>query len=378
MACPDEFILWVPPAYWKARQLLEKNMYDAILVFMMPYSQGFVGTLLKRKHPELPLILNFDDSPTCTDMKPTFPSRLHYRFRRWMENHYVQTADASIYVSKTNMERAKARQPAPHRSKFHLIRWGSKPHPEFSSSTKDRDRFNILYLGGTSGWYHFLHDGRNPSLPKRLYDRWDNWGRYQAAELDYRTHSPIFIGRAVKQLVDRYPEWSGRIQVNVYGDRYPADVESAVLKRFDLNGIVHLNSRISHEEALRRMAISDLLFMALPNRLDRTAGGRISAKTYEYLSTNRPILAALPPGENREYLADKPGVHLTAPDDIEAMTDVIESHVRAKFEETPVQVDRSHLRPSLSTDARAESFENLLRNTINRVSRTRPKVLSSN
>jgi len=76
--------------------------------------------------------------------------------------------------------------------------------------------------------------------------------------------------------------------------------------------------------------------------------------------TDRPILAALPPGENREYLRDKPGVSLTAPDGVEDMAAVIAEHAAATFAGDPVTVNRSALRSSLSSTARARAFEEVL------------------
>ena len=75
---PDESIFWVLPAIATARRAIKSASFDAIVVFMMPYSAGLAGIALRRL-TGLPLLLNLDDSPTCTDMHPYFPTRLHYR-----------------------------------------------------------------------------------------------------------------------------------------------------------------------------------------------------------------------------------------------------------------------------------------------------------
>ena len=82
------------------------------------------------------------------------------------------------------------------------------------------------------------------------------------------------------------------------------------------------------------------MFLTLPKRVDGSPGGRISAKTYEYLMTDRPILAALPQGENWDYLTDKPGVWLVEPDDQQAMKQVIAELAEAKFAGRPRVFDR--------------------------------------
>jgi glycosyltransferase involved in cell wall biosynthesis len=354
---PDPFVFWVLPAYWQARRLLEQYEYDAIVVFMMPYSPGLAGVLLKRQ-TGLPLILNLNDSLTCSDMNPSFPSRLHYALAQKLEDLYVQTADAVVYVSRRNMERVRERQPTGHQDKFHLIRRGAQPPP--SPEREPDGTFHIVYTGGTSGWYQFLEDAHPPSLPKRIYRGWQQLGRHALVSMDHRTHSPIFVGQAVKRLLDARPSWRGRIHVDVYGSKYPDEVVQAVLDRFRLHDIVHLHGRVPHDEALQRMAAADLLFMALPNRTDGSPGGRISAKTYEYLMTDRPILAALPPGENRDYLEDKPGVFLTPPDSIDQMADVIAHQVAAAFDGQPTRIDRTALHDRLTSTSRAQAFEAIL------------------
>jgi glycosyltransferase involved in cell wall biosynthesis len=283
---------------------------------------------------------------------------------RALENRYVQAADAVVYVSKRNLERVRDRQPPGHADTFHLIRRGVQSLPAPNRPPDQRDDFRIRYIGGPGGWFDFLPDGRSPALLKRLYKAWEALGTYSSTDLDFRTHGPIYVGRAVKRLLAAHPEWRGRIHIDVYGKRYPKPVTDAVLEQFGLQDVVHLRGRIPHEDALRKIGESDLLFMALPDRTDGSPGGRISAKTYEYLRSNRPILAALPPGENREYLRDKPGVHLTDPDGIATMASVISELAAAKFEGASLSVDRAELGPALSAEARARAFERVLSATL--------------
>ena len=100
--------------------------------------------------------------------------------------------------------------------------------------------------------------------------------------------------------------------------------------------------------------------MALPERVDQKPGERISLKTYEYLMTDRPILAAVPDGENRNYLQDKPGVWLVEPTDIEAMAKVIEKLAIEKFSGDLLSIDRAKVKSEVSYTNRAKEFEKVL------------------
>ena len=103
---PDQFVFWVLPAYKKALELIKKDKPDLILVFMMPYSTGLIGLLLKHR-TGLPVVFNLNDSPTCTDMNPSFPSRIHFYLAHWLENLFARKSEAIIYVSGRNLERVE-------------------------------------------------------------------------------------------------------------------------------------------------------------------------------------------------------------------------------------------------------------------------------
>jgi hypothetical protein len=88
--------------------------------------------------------------------------------------------------------------------------------------------------------------------------------------------------------------------------------------------------------------------------------------------TDRPILAAVPRGENWDYLADKPGVWLGEPDDERGMSAVIAELASAKFAGRARAFDRSHLGEQLSYDARAAAFASVIDTAIERHGSARP------
>jgi hypothetical protein len=352
---PDESIFWVLPAILAGRRLIKQSAPSAIVVFMMPYSAGLVGLVLARISG-LPLIVNLDDSPTCTDMHPDFPSRLHYRLAKALEDLYARRADAIVYVSQTNLELVAARQPAAARERFHLVRYGAE-ETELRASSPSGDRFEIVYVGAMSGWWTLIGEQAQPSAFKRLYDAWTRLGRHTLTRLDTRTASPAVIGRALLQALAEHPEWRGRIGLTVYDNSYPREVIARALAAAGIEQVVAVHDAVAHERVAAILADADLLFLTLPRRLDGSRGGRISAKTYEYLMTDRPILAALPAGENWDYLAGKPGVWLAEPDDAGALHEAIVELATAKLSGAPRSFARERIHEEISYAARAEQFE---------------------
>jgi glycosyltransferase involved in cell wall biosynthesis len=336
---------------------------------MMPYSTGFAG-LLAQRACGVPLVFNFDDSPTCLDQNPTFASPLHYAATRWMEDLYVRRADAVAYVSRDNLERVRARQAPADQSKLHLIRYGATSTPPARADAAsdlplDSDTFNVVYVGGMSGWSDFV-DEAAVSLPKRLYRRFLAAARYRLAEVDHRPHGPVYLGQAVRRLLEQRPEWAGRVRVHFFGRTSPHAPVDRVLREAGIRDLVTMHGAVDHSMARRLQVAADCLFMSLPARADGAGSSIISSKTYEYLQTDRPILAALPPGENATYLRTRPGVFLTPPADISAMAAALNGLVHRWMEGGPdaLAVDRRALQVELGSQVRARAFDRLLRDLV--------------
>jgi hypothetical protein len=371
---PDDSIFWVLAAIGAGRRLARERKPEAIVVFMMPYSAGLAGVALRRL-TGLPLILNLDDSPTCTDMHPELPSALHHRLARALEDFYARSADQTVYVSQTNLQSVRARQPEDVRGRMRLVRYGADAArfasaapaageaSEADGTGRDGDgtRFEIAYVGAMSGWWALIGRDAAASPLKRAYEAWTRLGRHEVLALDPSTSSPAVLGRAMLAAIAEHPDWAGRLQLVLYGNPYPEDVVRRALAAAGVSEVVRVLGPAAHEQVPGILARADALFITLPRRPDGSRGGRISAKTYEYLMTDRPILAAVPRGENWDYLQDKPGVWLMEPGDEPAMKAAVFELVQAKAGGAPRTFDRSALREELSYDTRAREFAAAIR-----------------
>jgi hypothetical protein len=363
---PDESVFWVIPAILAGRRLIRERAPSAIVVFMMPYSAGLVGVALSRL-TGLPLVLNLDDSPTCTDMHPYFPTRLHYHLAKRLEDFYARRAEAVVYVSKTNLNAVRARQPEHVRQRFHLVRYGADRAAVSAQPTRTA-HFEIAYVGAMTGWWTLIEQHASASRPadslRRIYGAWSRLGRYQRTALDQRTASPAIIGHAIVAAIAEHPSWAGRVSLTVYGNPYPAPLVERALVDAGVESVVTVLGPVPHDEVADILCRADLLFLTLPRRVDGSPGGRISAKTYEYLMTDRPILAAVSRGENWDYLADKPGVWLVEPDDGQRMKEIIAELAAAKFSGAARVFERGALHDQLSYESRAGEFATVVRAAI--------------
>jgi hypothetical protein len=365
---PDKSVFWVLPALIKGYQIIKQEKPDVMLVFMMPYSASITGIILKWL-TGVPLIFNLNDSITCTDMHAATPTWIHHRLELCLEYLYGRHADALVYVSQVNLEIAQKQQAPDQQAKFHLIRCGidaSDYNLPIDSGTDEsqpkavNDSLDIIYTGGMNGWYEFLKPEEEKNYLKQIYRFWMGLGWYIRAKVDYRSSSPVFIGKAMQQAIAQNPSWQDKLHLKIYGNGFSDDIVNQVLEGQGLKGLVNVFGKTPHSQVIQIARQADLLLLTLPARPDGNYGGRISVKTYEYLMTDRPILAAIPKGENWNYLNGKAGVWIVDPMDIEAMCEVINLVFSAKLSGSPLRFDRTAIHEEMSYTKLTEDFLQIL------------------
>ena len=318
----DPFHAWAGPAVEAGRASAARRRPDAVIGFAMPYAGAEAAAAVARD-TGLPLVLNLDDSPTCDDMHTHF-SALHERWAIRLEDRLLAAAAATVFVSHRTAERVAGRQPSALAGRVSVIPYGvdDAAMDRLVGGPPDPTRFTVLYAGGMTGWYPALAEAEHATVKnraKRLARGALAWPRIGRGRLDHRGSSPVPLGRALRQLSEERGLESGSLRLRVIGNRYPEALVDRVLAAHGVRPWVEVTGPAPRPETLRQLAAADALLLALPARGVDRPGGRVSAKTWEYLATDRPILAAVPAGENRDALEGWPGVARVDPLDGEAM-----------------------------------------------------------
>ena len=164
---------------------------------------------------------------------------------------------------------------------------------------RDDGRFRVVY----TGYAHVESVRRFRVLSRTLLG-----GAVRG--LNARARSHLYLLHALERLHDLDPELASRTELHIAG-AVPGDLE--------LDGRVQQHGYLRHDEAVALMRSADVLFLPMhdlpPGMRTRTVPG----KTYEYLASGRPILAALPDGDARDLLEGLPGVWLCRPTDVDSM-----------------------------------------------------------
>jgi hypothetical protein len=219
----------------------------------------------------------------------------------------------------------------------------------------------ILYTGNMRGWYQLpaSADGQNKSTPtlKCLLQRLLYVGRVRLVELDLLPHSPLFIARAIQEATKILPQWKNRVVFKIVGSSYPQAAVEAFLQVWEIADVVDVNPPVPATELPNAIANAHLLFMTMHTRKDNAVSNITSAKTYEYLLTNRPILAAIQHGEMADILKPHPGTYITSAGDVAGMAATIVKLLQAVDASTFTPVCRPDAFASHGFAACAAQFE---------------------
>jgi glycosyltransferase involved in cell wall biosynthesis len=284
---------------------------DLIYVGMAPYESAEAAAQLARELGK-PWVADLQD-PWALDEMWIYPTGSHRRRDLARMRRLLGTADAIVMNTGESMRKVLARCPE-LREKLMVVIPNGYDAADFAGDARPRidGKFVIAhtgYLHTALGRHH-----RKTARARRLLGGAN--GR-----VDILTRSHVFLLEAIDRLIAEQPSLEDVIELHLAGVTSPEDVEAG------RHPCVRFLGYVPHEQSVRLIRTADLLFLPLH---DLPPGERLSivpGKTYEYLASGTPILAAVPDGDARDLLAPSGRALLTRPSDSGAMAD----HLRAQL-----------------------------------------------
>ena len=154
------------------------------------------------------------------------------------------------------------------------------------------------------------HRLRRARRARRLLGGWDT-------DVDLATRSHLYLVDAVEN-VSR-SGGPARMPIEVHLAGVASDHDRAART----SQCVRYRGYLPHAETVDLVRSADLLFLPMHDLPDGVRATIVPGKTYEYLASGRPILAAVPDGDARDLLAQAPTAHLCRPNDTAGMAGVL-------------------------------------------------------
>lgn len=245
---PDARVLWVRPSVKYLSEYLTEHPIDTIITTAPPHSLHLIGLRLKEKFPSLRWIADFRDPWTTIGYHSQL--RLTKRSARKhlvMERTVLQTADTLIVTSPSTQREFQAKTSRP----IEVITNGYDD--DFPTQTPSLSPYFLLSHIGS------LLSERNPE--------------------------PLW--QVLSEMTKEQPDFRRDLRLCLAGK--VSDEVLTSLQKWQLTGYLDLKGYISHTEAIALQRQSQLLLLLEINH--PKTEGIIPGKLFEYMASQRPILA---------------------------------------------------------------------------------------
>ena len=325
---------------------------DAVYAIMSPYGSAECCAELSRRLG-VGWIADMGD-PWALDEMMIYPTEVHRRLEIAHMRRLLGTA-AAIVMSTPEAARQVA-DAFPELADRPIVSipngYDAADFADGHAAPRDPAKFRIVH----TGYLHTelgLQQQRGGRLRKLL------GGATPGVEILTRSH--VYLLQAVELLLERDPGLRDRLELHFAGVLSEIDRELA-----DRSPVSVLHGYLSHADSIALMRSADLLFLPMQNLPAGRRSTTVPGKTYEYLATGRPILAAVPPGDARDILEQSGRALLCGPDQVDEIAAAIATAIRDPLEGG---VDESTAR--YAYDALAGSVADVIETTTKRHPRGR-------
>jgi hypothetical protein len=292
----------------------EARDIDVVYAVMSPYASAEAAVRLSRALG-VPWVADLGD-PWALDEMIVYPSRLHRRLELRTMGRILGTAAAVSMSTEEAADRVRRRFRELDGTPVVAIPNGFDAR-DFAGPAPVRkpDVFRIVHTG-------YLHTALG-----RKYQRFAPLRRILGGAVpgvDVLPRSHIYLLEALDRLFAARPELRGRIELHLAGVLSDADREV-----IGDNEAVKVHEYVEHAEAVSMMRGADLLFLPMHD-VNGSRATIVPGKTYEYLASDAPILAAVPAGDAKELMLTAGNTSVCAPTDVSAMVTAIEARVDAE------------------------------------------------
>jgi glycosyltransferase involved in cell wall biosynthesis len=287
---------------------------DLVWALMQPYASAHpVGKLAAAFN--LPWIADLAD-PWALDEMQIYPSALHRTLAR-REMSRVLRSSAGIVMSTPEAASRLVQvfpELASHPIAIGPVGWDRRDFATPLSPRSD-EVFRIVHTG-------YLHTELGRKQRRSAGIRRLLGGSQAGVEILTRSH--VYLLQAVDELLEQRPELRGRVEIQLAGVQSAADREVSAK-----NVAVRMLGYVEHPQAVSLIRSADLLFLPMHDLPPGQRATIVPGKTYEYLASGRPILAAVPDGDARDILSEAGSAFICRPTDVERMRAIVSSRVDA-------------------------------------------------
>lgn len=246
-AYPDGMKYWKKPAFETCSQIIEEEDIKVILSSSFPITAHVIAHDLSEKY-NIPWIADLRD---LWNLNPyVHHTFIRNYFERKLELKTFKNAD--ILTTTTPLAKETLQTLHPNKRIVSVVSGYDPQDFEGLKQTRTNDKLTLMYAGS-------LYNGKR---------------------------DPSILFEAISELANEKKIDATKIMVNFYGDTTNLKELS---KKYNIEPIVNIHGKISHEEVLENQMNSDILLLI--SWMDEKEKMFIPGKVYEYIGSRKPILS---------------------------------------------------------------------------------------
>jgi glycosyltransferase involved in cell wall biosynthesis len=276
-----------------------------ILATMSPFESGEVAHRLSERLG-IPWIADLRD-PWALDEMQVYPSSLHRKIDMRRMERLLSTASAIVMNTPEATAALRAAFASLDDTPVATITNGFDASDFEGKAPPRRDgTFRIVHTG-------YLHTDMGLWLKKRSHRLLG--GARSGVDILTRSHARLL--EALEMWCARRPEIRDSLELVLAGSVTEGDRSMAAAS--PVAELVRFPGYLSHAESVELVRGADLLFLPMHDLPPGQRSSIVPGKTYEYMASGRPILAAVPDGDTRDFLERCGSALVCRPADVAAM-----------------------------------------------------------
>jgi hypothetical protein len=318
---------WKKPFFEKMGDVIAQYEPKAIFATVPPFSVLPLASELAARY-KLPLLLDFRDAWSQWRMAP-YGTYLHYLRTLQLEKKYLRAANAIIATSRQTLDDFQRLHSGVPEKKFHYVPNGyTGVLNTWQPIDAAREEFTIGYVGS----FYYSPDARAQMLTPWWRKKGHRMLQYIPHQQDWLYRSPYFFFRALRLLIDTDPQLGKKIRVKFVGKK-PSWLMD-MIKSFELEEQVSLLGEFPHKQSLQFQQECDALLITSARQM-KGKDYSIAGKTFEYLQMQRPVIAFVCEGAQKDLLSDAGTALICDPDDTQRAVGSITSLFKGNLTLTP-------------------------------------------